>query len=112
MSKRQFNSSGLSANDRTILARVDRILGPLDSRYGNQYHRVIWSVFDPNTGEILKGYTDAVHNYRNFRHWSGWLDRADRGSVWAVVVSDDLSRSEDMICIDADHAPVDVEALQ
>lgn len=111
MSKRQFNSSGLSTDDRTILARVERILGPLDSRHGNQYHRIIWSIDDPDYHEIEKGYTDVVHQYRNYRHWKTWIESVERGSAWAVVVADDLSRSDDLICIDADHAPVEASEL-
>lgn len=105
-------SSGLSVDDRTLIGRVESVLGPLDSSHGGEYHRVIWSIYDINTSETVQGYTDVVHHYRNWRQWRSWVESVESGSFWVVVVHDDLTRHKpDWICIDADYKPVCAEGL-
>ena len=114
MSKRQFRkrkSSGLSNDQRTIVAECRSVYGPMQSKYTGEYYRVDWRIKSHDGHEML-GHTDVANNMDNFQQWQPFIDGAQRGSCWVVVVHDDLGRStpEDVL-IDADHAPVDAAYL-
>jgi len=111
MKKTQIRS-GLTVSQRTILAKLQRILPPKTGKNNKLYHRVLWSIYDPQCDDVVTGYTDVVEGYRNSAGWNAWMLGAAANSIWAVVVNDDLNRSRpDWICIDADHAPQSIEEL-
>ena len=106
------NKSGLTVNQRTILAKLQRILPPKTGKNNKLYHRVLWSIYDPQCDNVVTGYTDVVEGYRNCAGWNAWMLSASANSIWAVVVNDDLNRSRpDWICIDADYPPQSIEEL-
>ena len=107
MRKSNRTSSGLSVDERTVVAKVKTIEGPRESRFGGDYYTVRWQLPDD-----MRGHTDISSNYSNYRLWETWLEVAEPGSCWVVVVSDDLSRSTpDDVLIDADYRAYDAESI-
>ena len=100
-------SSGLSVDDRCVIARVIRIEGPRASKYSGEYYTVRWQL-----PEDMCGHTDISSEYSNYRLWKTWLEVAEPDSYWVVVVHDDLKNStpEDVL-IDADYRAYDAESL-
>ena len=107
MRKSDRISSGLSVDDRCVVARVIRIEGPRPSKYSGEYYTVRWQL--PND---MRGHTDISSGYSNYRLWETWLEVAEPDSCWIVVVSDDLSLSTpDDVVIDADYRAYDAESI-
>ncbi len=60
----------------------------------------------------MLGHTDISSEYSNYRLWKTWLEVAEPGSCWVVVVHDDLNNSkEDDVLIDADYRAYDAESI-
>ena len=99
MPKSKKISSGLSVDERTVVAEVTRIEGPRPSNYSGEYYTVRWQLDND-----MRGHTHISSNYGNYRLWKSWLETAEPGSSWIVVISDDMEKHlpQDVL-IDADY---------